>query len=268
MDIGAANRDDLYDFFATRALRLLVTSRDRPALEATYAFLKTAALRAEHRHGEGFRAVLAHFSGGLVGNWMAAPEEAETFHAFSRLVRAHLAIPLPVLGCLRGSDRIPQSIAARQPLVARRGLDDNVRAFHHMAELVMAGMATPTTPCDLGGEGSSLPPAPLPTELSSYERKHPRFPVDWAATLELPQGATAVRVRDVSASGTAVETPLALRVGDRGILHLDQLDGQPALPVVVKNVMRSLRRVGLGFLESGEVTSRLVAAAAKARPRS
>src|SRR6478736_2940840 len=45
--VGVENRDDLFDFFDIPAVRLLVTTRATRALEATYAFLKGAALRAE-----------------------------------------------------------------------------------------------------------------------------------------------------------------------------------------------------------------------------
>ena len=72
---------------------------------------------------------------------------------------------------------------------------------------------------------------------------------------------TSVRVRDVSESGAGVETAMQLRVGDTGVLRLDQLPGQPALPVAVKNVMPAARRVGLGFAAKGDVPARLVAAA-------
>jgi MinD-like ATPase involved in chromosome partitioning or flagellar assembly len=261
VDIGAANREDLFDGFAEGALRLLVSSGDPAGLEATFAFLKSAALRAERRHGRGARAVLERFSGGLLGNGGAAPEEAERFHAFSRLVLAELGIPLPTVGCLRSSPRIPQSIVARQPLVAGRGQDDNVRAFVHLAEWVVAAAGGPARSCPLDGPPLAVAPGPLPARLSDYERRHPRFPVDWAATLELPSGATAIRVCDVSESGAGVETPLSLRVGDRGVVHFDQLRGQPPLQVVVKNVLPGLRRVGLGFSERGPATARLVAAA-------
>ena len=103
--------------------------------------------------------------------------------------------------------------------------------------------------------------APLPADLASYARKHPRYPVDWAATLEIGGILTEVRVRDVSASGAGVETTLKLRFGDRGVLHLDQLSGQPSVAVTVKNVVPSSNRVGLGFTDRGRVHARLVAAA-------
>jgi MinD-like ATPase involved in chromosome partitioning or flagellar assembly len=266
VDVGAENRDDLFEFFAASAFRLLVTSRERRALEATYAFLKSASLRAERAHGDEARAVLARFSGGLIGNAIDEPEQEESIHAFSRLVREHLGIPLPVVGCLRNSERVAQSIVARQPLILRRGIDDNVRQFHHMAEAIMNDDAAVARDCPLDGDPIDVAAGPLPGDLSRYARKHVRYPVDWAGTLELATGATAVRVRDVSASGAAVETPVKLRVGDTGILHLEQLSGHPSVAVVVKNVVPTSNRVGLGFANKARVPARILAAA-RAAPR-
>jgi hypothetical protein len=261
VDLGADNRDDLFDFFAINAFRLVVTPRAPRALQATFAFLKSAALRAERLHGGDAHAVLASFSGGLVGNGIEEPEDEETFHAFARLAREHLGIPLSVIGCLQTSERVAQSIVARQPLIARRGIDDNVRQFHHMAEAIMNDEGAATRACPLDGEPIDVPAAPLPATIGSYKRKNPRYPVDWAATLELPTGVTAVRVRDLSLSGAAVETPTRLEVGDVGVLHFDQMNGIPAIAVVVKNVVAASNRIGLGFTERGRTATRLVTAA-------
>lgn len=266
-DVGTENRHDILDFFEANAFRVLVTSREPRALEATYAFLKSAALRAERKHGSQARAVLARFSGGLIGNAIEQPEHEETFHAFTRLVREHLGIPLTVFGCLTASERIVQSVVARQPLTVRRGIDDNVRQFHHMAELLMKDESTPTRDCPLDGDPVDVPVGPLPAPIEGYMRKNTRYPVDWAATLELATGVTAARVRDVSASGAAIETPTKLRVGDVGVLHLDQLSGHPAIGVIVKNIVAGGSRVGLGFTERGRVPPRLVAAARAAMAR-
>jgi MinD-like ATPase involved in chromosome partitioning or flagellar assembly len=270
VDLASASRDDLFDFFGERAFRLLVTSREPAALRATYAFLKGAAARAERSHGGEARTALAQFSGGLVGNGIDAPEHEETFHAFSRLVREHLGIPLPVVGCLRASERIVQSIVARQPLIVRRGIDDNVRELHHMAELIMSDDGAGARSCPLEGAPIDVSAPPLPAELSGYARKHTRYPVDWAATLELSSGVTAVRVRDVSESGAGVETATRLCVGDAGVLHFDQLRGHPGVPVTVKNLVSLSNRVGLAFEERGRIPARVVAAAraAAARPAS
>ena len=72
---------------------------------------------------------------------------------------------------------------------------------------------------------------------------------------------TAIRVRDVSESGAAIETALRLRVGDTGVLHLDQISGQPSVAVVVKSIVPASNRVGLAFVEKGRATARVAAAA-------
>jgi flagellar biosynthesis protein FlhG len=261
VDIAHAHRDDLWNFFGAGAERLLVSTGDRAALEATYSFLHEAAVRAERRHGAGAGEVLARFTGGLVGNVAATAADAESFHAFARLVRGELGIPLTSLGCLRQSTRIVQSIAAKKPLCARRGIDDEVRAFNQIAELVVAERPDSASDCTLDGDTPALTPARLPTDLGRYQRRFPRFAVDWAATFEIAGEPNAVRVRDVSESGAAVESTLLLRVGDVGMLHFYQLDDRLSVEVMVRNVVPSLNRVGFGFLRPGAAAARIVAAA-------
>jgi flagellar biosynthesis protein FlhG len=261
VDVADAHRDDLWNFFGTGAERLLVSTSDRAALEATYAFLHEASVRAERRHGAGAREVLARFTGGLVGNVATTAADAESFHAFARLVRGELGIPLTSLGCLRESGRIVQSIAAKKPLCARRGIDDEVRAFNQIAELVVAERDDAAPGCALDGDAPAFEPARLPVDLGRYQRRFPRFAVDWAATFEIAGEPNAVRVRDVSESGAAVESTLALRAGDIGLLHFYQLDDRLSVEVVVKNVVPSLNRVGFGFVRAGAAAARIVAAA-------
>ena len=274
VDVGQPTRDDLWNFFATGAERLLVSTGDRAALAATFTFLKEAALRAERRHGPAARAMLERFSGGLVGNAGAGGDEAEMFHAFARLVRGELGIPLTALGCLRKSARIATSVAAGKPLCARRGMDDEVRAFHQLAESLVTERAETTATCALDGErpvvaAPALPgdhpadlaadlPANLPALLGRYQRRHPRVVVDWAATLEIDGEPNAVRVCDVSESGAAIETMLPLRPGDTGLLHFYQLDDDLSIAVTVKNVIPSLNRIGLGFSRGGSAPARIV----------
>ncbi|HEX4405877.1 MAG TPA: PilZ domain-containing protein [Polyangia bacterium] len=262
VDVGTDNRDDLLDYFSTGALRVLVSGPEQGAIETSFAFLKGASLRAESLYGDGARAALARFRGRLVGNNTKTPEEAESFHAFSRLVRDHLGIPLPVLGCLRGSDRIAQSVVAQRPLLARRGLDENVRAFHSMAEALMMEGVVSDDACELSTDAPvDVAQERLPVDLRTYLRQYSRYPVDWAAALEIDGRHTDVRVLDVSFTGAAIEVFTDLRAGDRGRLRFEQLQGQPELEVVVKNVVPSVRRIGVSFEEPGEVSSRLVAAA-------
>ncbi len=261
VDVGAANREDLWDFFAGGASRILVTTRDDAALEATFAFLKSAAVRAARKHGERAPAVLAQFTGGLLGNLTAAPEEAETFHAFARIVREELGIPLTALACFNRSQRISQSVADARPLLDRHGLCDEVRAFHQVAELILSETPASDADCALDGPSAEVPVEPLPIALGRYERRHPRFPVDWAARLVIGHRVTEVRVRDVSEAGAALETTLRLRIGDEAILHFAQLPHQPALPVTVRNVVPALGRVGVGFTGEPQAVAPVVGAA-------
>jgi MinD-like ATPase involved in chromosome partitioning or flagellar assembly len=264
VDVGQPSRDDLWNFFATGAQRLLVSTGDRAALAATYAFLQEAALRAERRHGPAARAMLQRFSGGLVGNAGAAGDESELFHAFARLVRSELGIPLIPLGCLRKSARVADAVAAGKPLCARRGMDDEVRAFHQLAEALMTEHEGAPVTCALDGErpvGASGLPAGRPdlaVDLGRYQRRHPRVVVDWAATLEINGEPNAVRVCDVSESGAAIETMLALKPGETGLLHFYQLDDDLTVEVTVKNVIPSLNRIGLGFTRRGPGPARIV----------
>ena len=187
-------------------------------------------------------------------------------------MREHLGIPLPVVGCLRTSERIAQSIVARQPLIVRRGIDDNVRAFHHMAEIVMN---------DEGAADARLPAgrrpievvaaAPLPADIGRYARKHTRYPVDWAATLELAvgrhRGARPRRLRE--RRGRRDGDAAARRRHGRACTSTS-CAAIPRAAVVVKNVVPTSNRVGLGFADKGRIPPRLVAAAraAAARPSS
>jgi MinD-like ATPase involved in chromosome partitioning or flagellar assembly len=262
VDVGQGTRDDLWNFFATGAERLLVSTGERKALAATFGFLQEAALRAERRHGPAARAMLERFSGGLIGNAGTAGDESELFHAFARLVRGQLGIPLIALGALRKSARIAEAVAAGKPLCARRGMDDEVRAFHQLAESLMTEHEGAPATCALDGErpvvGAPGLPADLPADLGRYQRRHPRVIVDWAATLEIKGEPNAVRVCDVSESGAAIETMLPLRPGDTGLLHFYQLDDDLSVEVTVKNVIPSLSRIGLGFTGGGPGPARIV----------
>jgi MinD-like ATPase involved in chromosome partitioning or flagellar assembly len=262
VDVGTTNRHDLLDGFATRAHRLVVTGLDQEALEATYALLATAVARAQRRHGRSAQAALDRFRGGLIGNRAASAVDIETLHAFARVVREHLNFAIPVLGCVQTSERIVESIGARQPLVTRRGLDQNVRGFYQLAELLLADDVAPAHGCALEvDEPVEVPVAPLPVPLSQYERKFPRLPVDWTGTAEFAAGSGAVRIRDVSESGVGIETTLPLRIGEIGRLQLNQLPGAPVIAVQVKNLLPALRRAGLGFVKRDRSIDRITAAA-------
>ena len=145
----------------------------------------------------------ARFAGGLIGN---AIERARGRGVVSRVrapgARAPRACRCRSFGCLRHSERIVQSIVARQPLIVRRGIDDNVRQFHHIAETLMN---------DEGADRARLPAAGRSDRAWRSRRCPPTSPATPASTPAIRSTGrrrwssaavvTAVRVRDVSESG-------------------------------------------------------------------
>src|SRR6185295_19052741 len=71
----------------------------------------------------------------------------------------------------------------------------------------------------------------LSARLEPHRRKKLRLDVAWAATLEVGTRRIAVRVVDLSLSGAALELVPTLVPGTQGRLILDQLPGQPDIPV-------------------------------------
>jgi MinD-like ATPase involved in chromosome partitioning or flagellar assembly len=266
VDVGSGNRGDLLDYFATGALRLLVTSPVPSSLRATYAFLEGAARRAGRCFGGGADDALRAFGGRLVGNLARSPEEAETLHAFSRLAASFLKISMPVIGCVRASDRIARSVADGRPLLLGGGVDENVDAFHLMAEALLKEDATAASACDLG-EPDGLPDGggELPESLELHRRRYPRHEVDWIGTLRTGDRDVAVRVMDISIGGAALEVVSALELGQPATLFFDQLPGRPGAPVIVKSLRTAIRRAGVAFAGADALSRELVAAAESAR---
>jgi MinD-like ATPase involved in chromosome partitioning or flagellar assembly len=266
LDVGSRQRRERVDFFSLGALRLLVTAPGQPALERAYRFLEEAATRlagAAPPVGVA-EELLRRFGGRLVGNQAHGREEIETLHAFSRLVGVFLGISLPVIACLRASRRIAEATAAGRPLLLAGGLDENVRAFHEMAELLLQDEAPPAAerePAEDTGLAGVADHKPLPSSLDPFRRKHPRHEVDWVAILRSGGREIAVRVLDISMGGAALQVVSELRGGDPGLLIFEQLPGRPAAPVMVRSRRESIGRAGVAFVDAGNLPAQLVAAA-------
>lgn len=270
---GATVPDELSEPFASTAQRLLVTPPDLDSLQATYFELR-ALVRSvrERRRSTGAASRSPQIKRALVGNRTCTPEEIETLHAFSRLVYAELGVSAPLVVSLQTSERLEESARTGQPLVTHRTIDSNVRAFQHLAERLVTEMTRDPVEDEVGDpaagtDGVEAGGLLLVAALARHLRKHARIPVDWTGTLQLAAEAVAVRVRDVSATGAALETLLPLRLGELGVLRFDQLPGRPALPVTVCNVLAAERRVGVRFVvgHSGRLapTSRIAASIAR-----
>jgi len=70
-----------------------------------------------------------------------------------------------------------------------------------------------------------------------------------------------VRVVDISMGGAGLEVVPELQVGESGTLLFEQLPGRPAMPVIVKSLRESVRRVGVAFDPAEALPGPLVAAA-------
>ncbi|MBI2898121.1 MAG: P-loop NTPase [Deltaproteobacteria bacterium] len=305
VDVGAGVSYNVLDFFDLARLRLVVMTPQLTSVQNAYSFTKAAVLRAlrhaasdpgevslleaststrETARVEALLAkvraespafatrlekVLSGFGAQIVGNQVFEAKDAGIFHAISRMMGDFLSIRAPVLGHVRASRRVHDSVTRRRPLLVDDPGDECARAFHRMAEaLLLAEVDEPMRPAvAVAGERDGARPddgqtdEELPAEPGLYMRRHERHPVSWTARLEGPGGGAYVQVREVSLGGAGIEAnePLPVAVGDERTLVFDDLPDRPALPGVVRYVNARHSRVGLEFLCEGELPARIVA---------
>ncbi|HET6149557.1 MAG TPA: P-loop NTPase [Polyangia bacterium] len=281
LDLGAQSPDDLADWFSLSELGLVVTSPERSAMAAWLAFFaRVVSRQARPAPASGAASPpLPSFRARVIGNQASAPEDAELFHAFSRLLRSELSLDIPVIGYVQMQERLGTTASAH-PAPGRPGstFDGNAQAFLRMGELLLyeqgsAGDAPPAEPpaADAPGVPDSAPAitpreiaeadALLSARLEPHRRKRVRIEVAWAATLEVDTRRIAVRVADVSLSGAALEVVSVLVPGSQGTLILDQLPGQPDIPVMVKSLRPELGRAGVAFVGAEAMRRALMATA-------
>lgn len=282
LDLGPQSPDDLADFFALSELGLAVTTRERQALATWLAVLAQIApspvnAGADARPGPRFRAR-------LVGNQARGPEDFEAFHAFSRLVHAELSLQIPVIGCVRTQERLSATDGPPTTPARPGTFDGNAHTFLRMGELLLHEDCAPRAGAPPAREPAAAPQPPRPpasisvepreiaeaelrlsNNLEKHRRKKARIDVDWAATLEVDGRRVAVRVVDVSLSGAALELVSTVAPGAEGILTLDQLPGQPDIPVMVKSLRPEIGRAGVAFMGAEAMRRALVATAEEQR---
>ena len=262
IDLCAANHDDLADFFSLAETGLLVTSPEESSLAASLPFSTHAARTPSAAAGEAAR--------GFAGQAGRQPD------VYRRTHRDRACVLAP--GARATGDR-----SAGRRLRARAGSPDADRALDArtvaryrprperahvlaMAEYLLHDESPAVPSIDApsaAGESGPSPDAgvPLMSQLDRYRRKYLRYEVDWAATLRIGAREIAVRVVDLSVSGAALEVATELEIGSVGTLCFVQLPGQPALPVTLRSLQESIRRVGVAFTGPDEERQRLVAIA-------
>ena len=183
VDVGAGVGYNALDFFDLGVRKLLVTTPQVTALHDVYAFLKSAVLRLlRHNVEEAIDAALIEpatlstssekvvqilarlretrpelankvftdlerFGACMVGNQVFQEAHAGVFGAVAHAMHNFLGVTVPVLGWLRSSSAIHESVNSRRPLALEPHTKDGT-AFRNLARAVLATL--PADDRDLG----------------------------------------------------------------------------------------------------------------------
>ncbi len=173
IDVGAGVSYNVLDFFEQGAQRLLVVTPQVTSIQTAYSFLKGAVMRTLQHHAEksselellapaaksgenekvsqilarvrdqspalaeSIDKVLLKFGAQIVGNQVFESGQTGIFHAITRMIQDFLGITVPILGTVRASRRIRESVNLRKPMMLG-AKDDDTRAFQQMAEALLA----------------------------------------------------------------------------------------------------------------------------------
>jgi flagellar biosynthesis protein FlhG len=173
IDVGAGVGYNMLDFFGLGSRKLLVTTPQVTAIHDAYSFLKGAMLRILHHNadkaiefallepaaassrGEKVVEILARlrevrpeladkvfaeigrFGACLVGNQVMNRAHAGVFRAVAQTIRGYLGLEVPVLGYLRSSTAIHDSVNRRRPLALDPDSED-AAGFRKLAQALLA----------------------------------------------------------------------------------------------------------------------------------
>ena len=176
VDVGAGVGYNMLDFFDLGSRKLIVTTPQVTAIHDAYSFLKSAVLRVLHRStdkaieaallepaalstsGEKVVEILAHlrhirpaladkvfaeigrFGACLVGNQVMNRAHAGVFRAVAHTIRDYLGLEVPVLGCLRSSAAIHDSVNRQRPLALDPDSED-AAAFRELGRALLATLS-------------------------------------------------------------------------------------------------------------------------------
>jgi hypothetical protein len=110
-------------------------------------------------------AELARFGACLVGNQVMNRAHAGVFRAVAQTMRGYLGLEVPVLGYLRSSTAIHESVNRRRPLALEPDSED-AAAFRELARALLAILPAAEddfeiTEDETPAESSAAPPAPV-----------------------------------------------------------------------------------------------------------
>lgn len=310
VDVGAGVGFNALDLFDVADLRLVVMSPQLTSAQNAYAFLKGAVFRELRRVAAGtgqqarideaaegaeptghtaellarlaaedaglaaaLQAGLAGFGARLLGNQLFEPREANVIYALARMARDFLGLEVPVLGCLRASRRVHDSVSDGRPYLLHAGVegDECAATLRAVARVLQEAPLPGHAAAEDGYAGPAAPREParaasLPVAVSAYERAYERHPVDLGATLVYPGGLLPVRLRDVSETGALLELERPPPPGTRVTLVFTGVGEQPSLPCVVRHADPAARRAGVEFLAEREAGRRAAEGIRRAGP--
>jgi flagellar biosynthesis protein FlhG len=300
VDVGAGVSFNVLDFFDLGHQRVVVVTPQLTSIQNAYSFLKSSVIRVlGQRSGRDepvelldscmgdpasetgrvgdmiariraqdpafARAVeqrLAEMRVYLVGNQVFEPGEANIFASVARMMQDYLSVSVTVLGHLRASRAVHDSVARRRPHLVLSS-DATAVTLRNMAAALLAS----ETPGDLLGDE---PTAPLPPVNVSeallhampHLRRFPRYGVRWTGRIVRPGEVVPVQILDVSRVGSSLQTRAPLAVGETWTLELDDLPDLGGITAVVRYVLPAEQRVGVEFEAlDAVVAARLVATA-------
>lgn len=227
IDVGAGMHYNTLDFFLASDVRMLVMTPQLVSLQNAYSFLKVALYRnfrnlaktaeqrdlldAQHEGGElqrvhdmilemsqtdpayGATVQRARQSFGLqlVGNMMNSAQDLNVLHAMGRMVGDFLGLRPTILGHLRASRAVHDSVTRRKPMGMHGGDDDNLAIFRVMAAMLDGMDMVPLRQLREAQDFEDVsPPEPsrdagLPASLKPYSRRFERFHVRMPVVVEV-----------------------------------------------------------------------------------
>ena len=304
VDVGAGVSFNVLDLFDVAELRLVVMTPQLTSLQNAYAFIKGAVFRelkraaqtsaqvalieespeasqqmlrmkdllerlekADPALGDRVRTALSCFGARLLGNQVFDVKERTTVFAISRMLNDFLGVEAPVLGCLRSTRAVHDSVRLRRPYLLEETSEESASVLRETAKVLLrekvddlraarervreAG-AAPVT--------QDVPPSPeIPEMLASYQRSQLRVRVKCEATLVFAGGAVPVQVRDVSEGGALLGIDRPPWVDARAVLVVSMLADRPSLPCLVRHASSEEKRAGVQFVGEKELVQRVVA---------
>ncbi len=288
VDVGAGTSFNALDVFNVADLRLVVTTPQLTSVQNAYAFLKGAVHRLLRQLAQGpeqlellgdgqgqdtarmrglltrvraespgfaraISALLDSMGVSLLGNQVVEAHESSVAHSVSRMISDFLSVEAPVIGSLRASRKVHESVNNRRPWLLDPIRDPSMLALHAAAKVLLdvdvKALRRARAEAEVLAELAAAPPRaePLPVDLSPTQRRHARVPVELNVKLSNGTLSCEGQVTELSRSGALVSTAEPLERGSRWTISFSTLEGAPHLEVLVRSVRSGKALGGVEF---------------------